>query len=478
MKVTTLFCWDGPEGLHAPDDQDDLYTVNDLCRHPDTVERLAADTDRLVLALHHNDYDLAPIQTGARAVGIDPLGLQIFEIPPDTDDERLRVTLAGAAARAAAFGGSQPEHARPSFPKRLSRRSLLTTPKPEYEAVPMVDHGVCAADDGCHACADVCPQDAYSWSEGRIRFDKEACLPCGRCVTTCPTGAIDNPAVSPQAIEAQITALVGASARPVGIAFVCKRRTDRVTDQDWYEVEVPCTAMVPGTWILATLLRGAAAATSVPCSAAGCSLSQDAATLDAVGFARSTFEGLQLDTRQIPEGPTAIEWPPLEPVAINDPFAVGGPPKVVQALAGLADATLVVSHPGSPIGDIAIDPASCTLCTMCSQTCPTGALEGTSHDDRVVLSFDPNLCTACAQCLPTCPERARGAIELTPMVDVEALAAGRRTVNEGATLVCESCGAAIAPSPMMDRISSLLGEEHAATTAILTRRCMDCRGMS
>ncbi len=476
MKVTTLLCWDGPEGLHAPD-HEDLYTVNELCRHPDTVARLGADADRLVLALHHDDYELAPIQTGARAVGIDPLGVEILEMPRDEDDEWLQVTLAGAEARAGAFGGSQPEHARPSFPKRLSRRSLLTTPKPEYEAVPMVDHGVCAADDGCHACADVCPQDAYSWSQGRIRFDKDVCLPCGRCLTTCPRGAIDNPAVTPQAIEAQITALVEASARPLGIAFVCKRRTDRVSSQDWYQVEVPCTAMVPGTWVLAALLHGAAAATSLPCSATGCSLEQDAATLDAVGFARSTLEGLQLDRRQIPEAPTEISWQPLEPVEITDAFGLIGPPKVVAALAEGSGTTLLVSHPGSPIGDIAIDAASCTLCTMCSQTCPTGALEGTSHDDRVVLSFDPNLCTACAQCVPTCPERVRGAIKLTPMVDVDALAVGRRTVNEGKTLACESCGGAIAPSPMMDRIGALLGEEHAATTAILTRRCMDCRGM-
>ena len=84
----------------------------------------------------------------------------------------------------------------------------------------MVDHDTCAAADGCRACADVCPRDAYRWHQGRIHFSKDICDPCGRCVAICPTEAIENPAATPAMLEAQISALLAGSTAPLGILHV------------------------------------------------------------------------------------------------------------------------------------------------------------------------------------------------------------------------------------------------------------------
>jgi hypothetical protein len=58
------------------------------------------------------------------------------------------------------------------------------------------------------------------------------------------------------------------------------------------------------------------------------------------------------------------------------------------------------------------------------------------------------------------------------------LRAGRRTINEGTVLLCESCGKPIAPASLMDRIGDLLGDEFDDTMAYLSRRCMDCRTLA
>ena len=75
-----------------------------------------------------------------------------------------------------------------------------------------------------------------------------------------------------------------------------------------------------------------------------------------------------------------------------------------------------------------------------------------------------------------CPEIERGAITVAGRFDIVALTGDRRELHRGAVLVCESCGRPIAPSPMMERIGELLGNEFDDTMAYLSRRCLDCRG--
>lgn len=198
------------------------------------------------------------------------------------------VQLAGAAARARAFAGSRPEHAKMTFPTQTSRRALLTFSLPEYLAAPAIDHGRCAADRGCHACVDVCPQRALSITGGRVSYDRNACEPCGRCVTACPTGATENPAATTAQLEAQVAALLDPAAGPPGprgIVFVCRRATSAPpAAAGWYPVTLPCTGMLRPAWLLAPLAMGAAAVAARPCGESGCPLAGDADLRKRVGW--------------------------------------------------------------------------------------------------------------------------------------------------------------------------------------------------
>jgi ferredoxin len=453
-----------------------VVTVPDLCAHPDPLRDFAGSADELVLLVHPEDLELAPLQAAIRKCGFDPFGVPLIDISGAVGDSaRLAVMIAGAVARAGAFAGSRPEHARPVMAGTMSRRSLLTIPRPHYVAVPAVALDLCAAGDGCRACVGVCPEGAYRWSGGRIELDKGACVSCGQCVTGCPTGAITNPSVSGTALLAEVSALVATSPEAVGVIFTCAQSKVPVTDPGWFQVEVPCTGMVPGTWPVASLLLGAGAATIRPCADGGCPLARDDSATSAASFSRSLVEAAGFAADLVPGRPGSVPPPLFEVPGLVDPFGVHGPAEVALALAAAGE-PFAVAGVASPLGVVEIDPSSCTLCTMCSQSCPTGALAHEYADGRLALSFDASECTGCGQCMPQCPESSRGAITLHRKAETADLSFGRRVVNEAQTVACESCGEPVAPAAMLDRIQSLLGDEHAAATAYMKRRCLNCRG--
>lgn len=474
--AVVFVCADGPAIDH---EGPEVVAIGGLCGRPMSLVERARDADRAVLLLHESNYDLAEMQKALRVSDLDPLGVQILEVPAETDPAVLDVSVAGLLQRAEAFAGSRPEHAKPALRRNVTRRGLFRMAVPVYLSAPMIDQGVCAASDGCRACVDACPQDAYKWHRGRIHFNKDACEPCGRCVTACPTEAIANPAATPTALAAQIDGLLSASETPIGIRFVCSRSTRAVPTPGWFDVAVPCTGMIPGTWLISTLFMGASSVAASPCSTSGCSLGLDHHCEQAVDFARAALAAVGLDPETIRTDP--IDASEQHPPAVRDlehPFTRAGDVETMLALDSFGDKPFSVVHPGSSVGAVSIDPATCTVCAQCAQTCPTDAISAAYEGETVSLTFDAALCTNCSQCTIACPELDRGAITVVGLADAELLRAGRHTIHEGIVVVCETCGKPIAPTSMMDRIGELLGEDFKDTMSYVTRRCLNCRGLS
>ncbi|MCL1598898.1 MAG: 4Fe-4S binding protein [Actinomycetia bacterium] len=469
MNNTVFACGDQPSLLDA---SHDVVVIEGLCQHPGQMVEHGIETDRAVIALHQGMYDLPAVQKALRGVGVDPLGAQIVDVYPDTDTASLLLEIDGLSARALAFAGSAPEHVKPVLPRATTRRGFLKPPAPVYVAVPNIDHHLCAAGDGCRACIEVCPQGAYQWHAGRIAYDKDACLPCGLCVTRCPVGAIENPAVTAGMLEAQVRALVSDVDGSVGIRFVCARGAIDPRP-GWFDIEVPCTSMVRGTWLLACLLLGAGAATAMPCAGTGCPLELDDGAIQANDLAHAVLTSLGLESGMV-SGVDIYDQIPQYP--IEEPFSSDRASYIVLALARATGGEIDVTHPASYIGVVEIDASACTLCGQCAKTCPTHALIESYDGDTVSISFDALSCVNCTQCVSACPEIRRGAISVSGRISTAMLDGGRRELHVGTIAKCEVCGKAIAPAPMMNRIGDLLGEEYQATMAVLANRCLDCRG--
>lgn len=454
--------------------------VSGLCQHPERIAEVAPDADALVLALCGNSHSTGAIQRQARRAGIDPLGVEIVDMAEAADDPaRLEVVLAGAIARAERFPGSRPEHAKVTFPTVQTRRSLLSFSPLEYLAAPAIDAAMCTADRGCRACIDVCPQGALRIVGGSVVHDLAVCEPCGRCVTACPTGATANPAVTPSAVEAQMRAMLDPGvgpAGPRGIVYRCQR-SRRVEDTpDWYPVTVPCTGMLPPTWLLAPLVLGAGSVAVRRCRDSGCRLAHDAITTTRVAWCRRFLTAIgSLPQRISTEIEAEPDLPAMQGAAVTDPFGAG---RAAAVLLALVEATGAVDTrfdaPDSPLGLIDVDDDACTGCGTCALSCPTGALVQQSGDGERLITFDASRCVACTTCVGRCPEAANGAIRLTPTVDTSALRVGPAVAWRGTVARCESCGDVVAPVALLERIGALIGD---AARPAVSRQCLACRGI-
>ena len=468
MSTAVFVCGDWPPlAVTTPD----VVTIEGLCRDPGLLRDCDTGADRAVVVLHDDSFDLPALQRTLRSISIDPLGAQLLGVGRDDDPSVLSYQIEGLKQRARAFTGSAPEHAKPVFSGAATRRGFLRPPTPAYVAAPQVDGSSCVADDGCSACVDICPQDAYLWSDGRISYDKDACVPCGRCVTGCPVGAIKSPAATPAMIDAQVRAVVDISGGSVGVRFVCSRGSVDA-ESGWADISVPCTSMIPSSWHLACRLLGASCAKAVPCGDSGCPVGGDSLVIEANDIARRvlTQTGFEVST---------VAEEPHDDGAVfvgTNPFAQGSAADIILALVASTGTDFTVESENAQLGIVSIDGATCTLCGQCAKVCPTNSLSESYFDDIISISFDAMACVNCSQCVAECPENERGAISVRGMVDTARLDAGRIVLNEGTVARCEICGGAFAPAALMDRISDVLGEEFQDTVKLLETRCLDCRG--
>lgn len=463
MTVGVFICGDEPRISAA---STDVQVVAGLCRDPKALREQAVDFDRAVLLLHHDQYDLPLVQSALRGADIDPMGAQFVDVAGGANPIP-GTHINGLVRRAEAFVGTTPDHLKPVAPTARSRRAFLRPPTMETVSVPAIDHLSCAAGSGCRACVETCPENAYRWDAGRLSFDKAACVSCGRCVTTCPTGAIENPALTPTMVHAQVRAVLKGSDGSLGIRFVCSRGT-MDADASWSDIAVPCTSMVPASWLVACRLLGAACAKAVPCSTAGCPLGHDEVVARQNDLAGAIMRASGVDVLSTLASSDFREGDNL--------FEKSAAARSMVQLSAIAGQDVLVVDDAAELGAVTIEPDTCTLCGQCAKVCPTNALRESYDGDAVSITFDPAHCVNCVQCMNECPELARSAIRVNGCIDTSALQVGRLTLNSGTLAVCTICGAAIAPSPMMDRISKLLGDEFSDTMTVLANQCIDCRG--
>jgi ferredoxin len=138
----------------------------------------------------------------------------------------------------------------------------------------------------------------------------------------------------------------------------------------------------------------------------------------------------------------------------------------------LNDMQSVPLSSGAPIGGLAVNNQTCTLCMSCVSACPEGAL--LDHLDLPQLGLIEKNCVQCGLCAKTCPEQA---ITLQPRLSTIAQRKVRNTLNEDTPFHCIKCAKPFATEKMMQTMLVKIGA-HPAFSGDAKKRiqmCSDCR---
>ncbi|MCA9543013.1 MAG: 4Fe-4S binding protein [Myxococcales bacterium] len=296
----------------------------------------------------------------------------------------------------------------------------------------------------CTACVESCPTDAIALDErGAITVAQGACIGCGLCSAVCPTEAI----AAPFDVDAVLAAQGPWRCEHGGLPCVAGLASEVLVTLGLRH-DAPVLQAVPG------------------CKAAAghAGLAERVADanrmLTALGRSSITVEVLP----EVPSepGPEATSEPvssrrqffrrmvgaDTPPAGAGETLRWGGkidrarmqrtPPRRARLQTAVAGLTAVTPLAGDLAftSDKRLDPQACTVCTICVNICPTGALQaGTGWRS---IAFDASQCVKCRLCHAVCAPDALTLAEQPALADV--LAPGHRLLAQLTTRTCVECG--------------------------------------
>lgn len=364
---------------------------------------------------------------------------------------------------------------------------------------------------GCNACIDVCSAAAISSERSRqqIKVNPNLCVGCGACTTVCPTGAISFAYPRPAEQGHKIKTLLGTYAKAGGkqaalLVHSQEAGTRYLGDLGRMAKLDPATHGVPARVLPLALWHTVSVGLELWLSAIAYGASQvwvlmtdeeapqyreavreqmDVAQsiLSGLGFQGEHFRILDVrDARDLPALDAQLQALPAQGVVQAAGFAVQADKRATLELALdhlMAQATVtaeVISLPsmGSPLGALAINRDTCTLCLSCVSACPAQALQDNS--ERPQLKFIEKNCVQCGLCVKTCPENA---LSLVPQLNLMPQRKEAVVINEMQPYACIRCNK---PFGTLKAIESMLGKlaGHAMFQGVAAERlkmCGDCR---
>ncbi|KWR90117.1 4Fe-4S binding protein [Cupriavidus sp. IDO] len=362
---------------------------------------------------------------------------------------------------------------------------------------------------GCTACIDICSTQAIRslWHDGkgRIEVTPNLCMGCGACTTVCPTGAISYAYPGPDVLGLRMRTVLSAYAEAGGRdailllhgeesgtpAIMALGRAARAGQARGVPPNViPLPVFHPASaglelW-LAALCWGAG---HVAVLLTGDEAPQYRTALaEQMAVARAVLAGLGYDedaVSLVEAADTATLDQQLAGLRASRNKLAPAPFRAVAAKRETLDFALdyltrnapvpAASVPlpaGAPLGAVAVDTATCTLCMACVGACPTQALR--DNPERPVLSFLERNCVQCGLCERTCPEDA---ITLVPRLLTGDAARHLVTLNETQPFHCVRCAKPFGTAQMVQSMLVRLAGHPAFSGAAAERlkMCPDCR---
>lgn len=124
--------------------------------------------------------------------------------------------------------------------------------------------------------------------------------------------------------------------------------------------------------------------------------------------------------------------------------------------------------------DLSFDPTKCIGCEACATACLQGAIRIAKYQGFESISYISGFCLYCRRCSFTCPE---GAVKLTAVLEPASLSSsfGVEEKLKIELQICQHCGSAFAPKPMIEKIEKLLREKRGIDVSSQIMLCSRCR---
>ncbi len=355
---------------------------------------------------------------------------------------------------------------------------------------------------GCTRCLSLCPTGAIEPAGDSVAIDPAICAGCGQCAAVCPTGAaayaVPDAATLVNRLRAGLRAwhAAGADTGPLVLFH----------DADHGEALIDAAGRYGNGLPAHVVPFGVNEITQVGPEAMAAALAYGAGQVALLGRARPHHDlsGLKASLVLMNTVADAVGHPHAHLIETDDPdmleaaladlppMPVRGAPAsflppddkrtlLVTAFAEMnrsaPEPTDVIALPDdAPFGTVNLDLDACTLCHACTGACPTGAL--IDNPEAPMLRFTESVCVQCGLCEATCPESA---ITIEARLDFTAWDTPRRILKEEEPFCCTKCGTPFATRSGIERITSRLadhwmftGEEGAARLKVL-EMCEDCR---
>lgn len=364
---------------------------------------------------------------------------------------------------------------------------------------------------GCSACVDVCSASAIvsERDKNQIKVNPQLCIGCGTCSTVCPTGALSYgyPRANEQGtkLKTQLGAYARAGGKHAALLLHSQEAGARLLgdlgraarlDGDTHGVparvlplalwhtssiglELWLTAIAYGASQVWVLLTDEEAPQYREALQAQMDVGQ--AILTGLGYTGQHLRLLHAkDARDLAELDRSLQADPAQGVSRAATFAVQADKRTTLEFALDHLATQAAAKPalialpatGSPLGGLAINKDTCTLCLACVSACPASALQDNQQAPQ--LRFIEKNCVQCGLCVRTCPEKS---LALVPQLRLTPERAQSVLLNEAQPYACVRCGK---PFGTLRGVEAMLGKlaGHSmfqGTALERLKMCGDCR---
>ncbi len=322
---------------------------------------------------------------------------------------------------------------------------------------------------GCELCHSVCLEEALK-VEDEIFVDHFLCLDCGRCVSSCPTGALVYAPFKDEGFIPYLHAL------PLKGRTVVVGREEDLARFFWSPSfpkegaffflahEAPEALGLPQ--LLSLLARAAARIILITEDHRASALANE---ILARLFGKRPL--VTTDLEGLPEALSRDDTLTLGPFELphfeDRRRYLARILKLFWEKAGKPSFTLQTEG----FGLLEIDSERCTLCLACLNGCRTGALAADAQN--FALTFEPALCVACRVCEKICPEKA---LKLKEGLFLEEGFFTRKILARDEPVLCRRCGKVFGTRKSLQKVLETLRNKEVFDEILpLLSYCEDCR---